>query len=127
MKIKTHTLISVEGEKFFAFLNTNKYIDAAISMSGKNVYFRAYGNTRNPRCINQLHTERSRHFSAPELIPTDVQMFYSLEISNPTAMIVERRDNGRFEFRDDDRKHPLWKKYEDNTNIFKVFLNNPIR
>lgn len=133
MKIKTHTLISVEREKFLAFINTFEVdrwgrCPVSVALGGEgDVYFRACANRRNPHCLNQLRPERNRHFSAPEIIPTNVQLFYPLELTNPTAVFIERMNDGRFETMDSDSKHPLWKKYEDSPNIFKVFLSSPIR
>ena len=133
MKIKTHTLISVEGEKFLTFIqtaDTDKWGRCSASFSlnyGFRVQYALEVNTRNAPCLGQFRPDRSKGFIAPEVTPINLKMYYPLGRTNPTAVITERRVNNRFGSLDVDREHPLWKQYEDNPNIFKVFLSSPIR
>lgn len=133
MKIKTHDLIPVEDNKFLTVIktaDTDKWGRCPASQSlsyGFRIRYAVETNTRNPPCLGQLRPDRSKGPSAPEVTPINLKMYYPLDRINPTAVITERRVNNRFGSLDMDREHPLWKQYEDCSNIFKVFLNNPIR
>lgn len=133
MKIKTHDLIPVEGDKFLTVIktaDTDKWGRCPASQSlsyGFRIQYAVEANTRTPPCLGQLRPDRSRGIKAPEVTPINLRMYYPLDRTNPTAVITERRLNNRFESLDVDREHPLWKQYEGYSNAFKVLLSSPIR